>query len=378
MYDGRLFFFGAIIAVFAVTTSFSIESGFLTGWQGNNAGGATCNFLMLPVSGAALSQGFISFPGSIDAADVANFPANLALNYRNRFSLGHLEWFMGLRKEFMGAAFPILDVGTVGYHSQLFTPGSFKYARTIDEKVAKPSLLDYTLGMMFAKPLFNDRLGIGLSASYLESRLDALKANAWYTTMDLLFHPAKWWSVRGYIRHLGTPVNYGSYDERLPMQLGAIKTITWHQPVSDSLDNPPIRAECGLGIQKTAYEPIQLSVAAQYHLGPYVTLRSGYEYRYNSPLFPIGFSAGIGVSYGKYGIDGGWKYQSEDFGSVWAANITMQLEEIVPQTAREYLAHAQHHFDKNQFWISRYYARKALQRNPKILVRYGLRTSRCN
>ena len=81
----------------------------LTDLKGENTGHTTCQFLTFPQGATLLATGQASSGGSMDATDIPIFIANTASADRNKFSLTHLEWFMGLRKEYMGGLFPIMD-----------------------------------------------------------------------------------------------------------------------------------------------------------------------------------------------------------------------------------------------------------------------------
>ena len=139
----------------------AFDFNWLTDLRGENTGHTTCQFLTLPHSANLLATGQASSGGSMDATDIPIFIANTASGDRNKFSLSHLEWFMGLRKEYLGGFFPIMDVGTVGIYSQLFTPGKIGHARTIDETPSTPSMLEYSLGITFARQLFANKLSVG-------------------------------------------------------------------------------------------------------------------------------------------------------------------------------------------------------------------------
>src|SRR5512133_2379494 len=155
-------FFQIQLLLFAlIFTLFAIEPDWFTDVRGSNSGHTTCQFLTLPHSAVSLATGLAASGGNRDATDIPFFTANTALADRYRFSITHLEWFMGLRKEYLGAYFPVLDVGTFGVYSQLFTPGPIRHARTIDETPSDPKIYELSIGVTFARQIILNQLSAG-------------------------------------------------------------------------------------------------------------------------------------------------------------------------------------------------------------------------
>ena len=109
---------------------------------------------------------------------------------------------MGLKKEYTGALFPIEDIGTFGCYAQVFSPGKFENARDIDEQPSKPSMLELALGASYARAFLDQRVSFGVSAAYIESRLDHEAGRALAGSIDLLATPVKMLSARLYMANL--------------------------------------------------------------------------------------------------------------------------------------------------------------------------------
>ncbi|MBD3315668.1 MAG: PorV/PorQ family protein, partial [Chitinivibrionales bacterium] len=347
-----------------------------TDFAGANGGQTAYTFLTLPVSARQLSTGLIAWPGVGDASDIPTAPAATAFIDRYRFSVSHLEWLMGLRKEYAGACIPILDVGTVGFYSQVFTYGRFDNARDIDERPSEFKAVDYSLGVSFARPLLHKTLAAGATASYVQSVLAGEPAASISCDLGLLYKPTYWLQGHLYGRHLGTPATYTRAREPQPTEIGlAIHASPFTTPVSldDSLrDVRRLTPEASLGVAKLADGPVKAGIGVELRIVDQFFVRSGYEYRYGQKTSLAGLSAGVGLTLGGYGVDAGWKYQSRDFGSVWSATVRFETEELTPKTAIEYYRIAKRHYDHERNWLAVRFARRALNLNPNLWQAHSL------
>ena len=106
-----------ILTLLLVSQLFSQHVQWLFDLNGENSGHTVCRFLTLPSSATTLGRGEASAAGTGTALDLPGYTAYTAAADRYRFSFSHLEWLMGMRKEYLGALFPVLDVGTFGFYS---------------------------------------------------------------------------------------------------------------------------------------------------------------------------------------------------------------------------------------------------------------------
>ena len=352
-----------MLAILFLLTIFSNRSecgyDWFTDLKGSNSGRTTCTFLTLPVSADELARGPASSPGMMDATDLPLYSANSALVDRNNFAVHHLEWFMGLRKEYVGAIFPFLDFGAIGFFSQVFTPGKIENARDIDEQPSDPSLIELSFGVTFAKILLNRKLNIGSALSYTESSLDHEAGRAFSGALDILYKPFPWFSSRIYCANAGTNVYYGDIAESLPLRAGFSMQFF---PLPSGL---PLKSyfdfDVGIGILKTADEPLTTGISSDMKIGKYFDIKAGYQYAPGDYAIASGLGLGAGVNIGKYGFDIGWRNMSRELGPVWAATVKMHLDEILPKNADEYFNLAQKHYLQNRLNLSQYYASKALK-----------------
>ena len=331
---------------------------------GINSGHTVGNFLNLPVSAAQLGQGSASSVGSNDASDIPRLSANTAFFNRYFFSVSHLEWIEGLRQEYVGVSIPILDVGTLSFYSQLFTIGDFGDSRDIDEYPTTSSeTFDVATGVAFAREVTKG-FALGLSASYLESRLAGVGGRAGFGNIDLAWQPVPWGKVALYARNIGSGMQYSTKTELLPLQAGLALRL---RPVDLKQQNVPVYAlNVDAGVQKTADQPLVVGAAMSHEMVNLFTIRAGYEYLFGRVPSAVGLSLGAGMRFKNFVADFGWKLLSQDLGAVWGVTLALGLEEITPMNAEDFYAVAEKHFIKGRYILCVLNAKKTLRLNPNL------------
>lgn len=364
-------FFQTLSTIFAFSTAlFAFEPDWFTDVSGRNAGHTVCQFLTLPHSAVSLATGLSASGGNKDATDLPFFTANTALADRYRFAMTHLEWFMGLRKEYLGAYFPVLDVGTFGCYSQLFTPGSINYARTIDETPSDPAMFELSIGATYARQIIPNQLSAGAGIAFLESHLDKSIARTVIGNLDILYTPISILSAHLYGAHIGKSITYDNAHESLPTEAGlSVQCV----PLSKSfIDRTHLNLKLSIGTRKVADNPVMSGLSAELSVMETFSLRTGYEYTYGNDFSAEGIGAGASLQLGKYALDGSWRYESQDLGFVWAATLRMQLEELLPKTAEQYYEIAVKHYKKKRALLCEYFAKKALAKDPNLWKAHAL------
>lgn len=337
----------------------------LTDIRGRNGGQSVASFLTLPAGAALLGSNMIAVTGTSDASDVYWAPANTAFFNEHTFGASHLEWLMGLRKEFAAASFFLLDIGTIGVYSQVFTVGPFDHARTIEETRSQPRAMEYTVGGSFSRMLIPRTLAAGLQISFLESRLDNRVARALSADMDIQHRLLEQLTYRFYAKHIGSPLTYSNESEQLPFVTGFASKFS-SRSHEDTLKPDFITWEISGGVRKQIDEPLKAAIGAALKLGPHLTFRSGYEHSYGYEYSLEGLSAGLGLDYKRYGIDVGWKNQSREFGPVWAVTVRYRTEELIPKNAEDYYRIARKHLNKKRYRSAVRYAKRSLRVNPNF------------
>lgn len=338
-----------------------------------NAGHAVCQFLTIPASAEALGRSPIASIGASDATDIVESPANTAFFDRQKFALTHIEWLMGLRKEFIGFCIPVLDVGTIGLFAQAFSYGAFNNSFDIDENPSRPNAFEYNAGISYARSFLDERLSFGFCASYLQSRLDGDVGWAAVGNVSIEGKPTDWLTAKLALNNAGTQLTYNQTAEPLPVQtMFCLQFLPFeHNP--DLVDN--LGLEIGVGAAKSVDEPLTLALNTQFTIARTIKIGAGYEYGYD-PVEPVptlsGLSAGFSLFFGSYGIDAGWKYQSEDFGSIWGISAKMQFQEVLPKTSDDFYKAAQRHYLAGHGNRAIFYAKRSLRLNPNLWKAHAL------
>ncbi|HEX7509903.1 MAG TPA: hypothetical protein VF335_01270, partial [Chitinivibrionales bacterium] len=359
-----------LLAIFCAATASSGSDDGISSWisdlKGENSGHTVAQFLTLPVSGSELGSGSASFGGQFDASDAYSYTANTALFNRKKFTATHLEWLMGLRKEFIAGCFPLEDIGVVGFYTQVFTPGSFDNAYTIDETPSHPSMIDLSAGVSYARSFFDKTVCAGAALSYVESRLDNIGGRTAFASIDIALSPSPFWTAHIRAGNMGPNLSYTrGVSEPLPAQAGAsvsIKPLAIEEELSATVD-PLIN----LGVKKMADEPVTVGLSCQAALFKFVTFRTGYEYPLSTDRpSTTGLCAGVSLDRSNFGADFGWKALSRDLGNVWSISTRAQLKEMKVKTAEDYFALAQNFYSEGRLRQSLSNAKKAVALDPNM------------
>ena len=157
-----------LILIIGITlcTSQSNAQPLLNGFSdiyGTNGGSTVFNSLRLPAGAGSLARNPIAIPGSREASDMSSSNASSALITHYDFSVSHLEWFSGLRSEYLAGVYPILAIGTVGTAARIFTATDFGPSRDIDENPTKPFASEAALSLSFARQIVPDIFSAGIA-----------------------------------------------------------------------------------------------------------------------------------------------------------------------------------------------------------------------
>ena len=339
--------------------------------NGENSGHAGCRFLTLPSSAVTLGRGSASSPGTGTALDLPDHTAFTASADRYRFSFSHLEWLMGMRKQYLGALFPVLDVGTFGVYSQLFTPGPFENARDINEQPSDLSYIEYSLGASYARSFLNKSLSVGCALAFVESRIEQLTGRTMTINGDVRYTPLSNLSGHLGISSAGKSLRYsGGQPVAMPAVLTAavqLKPLPEKHPFNEFLD-----VEVGIGGRKVIDEAATAGISTQIGFGRYYTFRAGYEYAKGGTPSISGMSLGSSLKWESFILDGAWRYYSKEFGPVWSLSLSYEREELKKRTAEDYYQIALKHYAKKRYFFCTFNARRALRLDPNMWKAHAL------
>ncbi len=351
---------GVVVVLCAAGVSAQYRS-YLADLKGKNTAHTVCGFLTLPLGAVELSRGSAASTGTGDAADMALHTAATAFLTHQSYSAAHLEWLFGLRKQSLGACFPVAGLGTFGVGSQLFTAGRFDAARDIDERRSNPFYVEYALGGSYARQVLYPALGVGASLWYIESRLDSYTGRTAALNTSVALDLACV-TARVYGASFGPRLSYVENSYPLPLRIGAAIGFPTSHSEADTADW--LAGRLTIGAHKTADEPLAAGASCDLDFARLIQVRAGYEYVHGRSPSAVGLSAGAGFRWGHYGADFGWKYQSEQLGHVWGIDAEMHRREISLKTAEDYYRLAERHFRRDRYRFCIRAAKKALGLNP--------------
>jgi len=334
----------------------------LTDVKGENSGHAVCGFLSLPTSAVELSRGAAS-PAAEDATSLYAKTAASAFLTHCVATATHVEWLMGLRKEYAGAAFPLLGIGTVGGFANVFSAGSFDNARDINQDPSDVNYVECAVGASFAREILHKTLAAGLSASYVESRLDGSIGRT-ASVCGSVACEMEWLKAELEVANLGPRISYNGAPEPLPLSIGltaSVLPLAYRLVLEDK-----VGIDLTLGAHKVLDEPLLAGASAQVALLDALRLRLGWEYAVGEKPGAVGLSAGAGLRIDRYSADFGWRNQSDAIGSVWAVDVSVAIKEVLPKTAEEYYRIAEKHFRAGRLSLAIQYAVRATQLNPNM------------
>ncbi len=345
----------------------------LTDLSGRHAGQTVAGFLTLPLNARQIAVGRASGMPGTGAEGIPYSPAHTALLKKYTFSATHLEWLMGLRKEYAGACFPVLDIGTFSAYSQMFTVGTFSHARDINEAVSSPGALEWNVGGAFARSVLREHAALGVNAGFVHSSLAGDAAGALNLGIDAALFPVGPYAFRASVSNLGTALRYNETSEPQPLQIGVSNLFTG-KIMNEKTGEHPLIVHGALGAMKTLDEPLRVGIAADLRLFRSVSVRAGYEYTMTEPITAEGIGVGAGLDILGYGADFGFRALSEELGNVWSVTLRYDTEELTPKTAMDYYNIALKHFNKGRYRLCILNARRALSRNPELWRAHALIT----
>lgn len=281
-------------------------------------------FLQIGTSARAEAMGgaFSSVADDVDA--IYWNPAGLSQLRRSMIGLTHLEWFEGIRYEYLSYADKFDAIGAIGVSVGYFYLGDIpKTVETLsgdfDEANSTGTFnaSDLALGLAWAGSLFARENKIGVGVKLIQEHID--NAQSFGIGLDVgdqfLLSKSRWyrkaaegnWAVHLVpgtvalaVRNLGTPVKYTVQNDPLPT---VVQAGLAYEFFNDDL-NAALDAEYELNQSR-----LVLRAGAEYWIrtggqgAPLdFALRAGWRSGYDAGSAP-GFSLGGGVVYSGLGLD---------------------------------------------------------------------------
>ncbi|MCX7726085.1 MAG: hypothetical protein N2053_04475 [Chitinispirillaceae bacterium] len=276
-----------------------------------------------------------------------------------------------MRKEYISALFPVLDIGAFGFYLQMFTPGKIEDARNIDEEPINPFFLEYSTGASFSRSFLKNSVSIGANLSFVESRIDEATGRGVYGGLNLRYSPHPFLLSHLYLLTFGTPISYsGAINEKLPAEGGL--TITLNPLYASDSTKKRFDFDITAGVRKISDEPLTLGISSKINTNFYLNFSAGYEHPLGTALNLEGFSLGMGLKYKSFEFTTGWRMFSDLFGNIWAFSFVYNTEELKKPTAEDYYVRTLRHYKKGRFYLATINAKKALKLDPNMWKAHAL------
>lgn len=324
------------------------------------AGTSVLPYLKIPVGARAGAMG--AFGGSAEVEPMSYFwnPARIPLieGFQGQFS--HAEYLGEWRHEAAAVVLPVPLIGPlgIGFHGLFAT--EFDGARDMDEESQDLTSMDYALGAAWGFEAWEKRLYLGAKINWLHSQLAYVKGDGYGVDVG-----ASWvmpFGSQGSVvfQNLAHGFSYRSgtgTEEKLPTLLR----------VGYGYEDTSSQWGWQLGYSKSNDAFQRLHAGLEWNWQWRYFVRGGYEWDLHDPElgWMRGISLGAGLKISTLGID----YSVRSLGNLGLVHtITLQVHPPVHYRERnDYLAMAQHAWEKGTCDDATKYAQKALRENPSEL-----------
>lgn len=165
--------------------------------QFSKVGTAGALFLKIATDPKGIGMGEAYTALSNDIFAIYWNPAGLALMDRPEIAFSDVEWFAGVRNNFIGYSRPKIFMGTMAVSISALT--SSQEAVTTEEQPEgtgdKWSYTAIACGISYAR-MMTDKFAFGINVKYLQERIWDISAQGAATDMGIYFNPGYWKSLR--------------------------------------------------------------------------------------------------------------------------------------------------------------------------------------
>lgn len=260
-----------------------------------NAGTRAMTFLKIGVGAEAMSMGESQVAATDDLYASYWNPAGLAKLQKPQLALMHNEWFAGINHEFVGAALPIGNIGTLGFSSSYLSFGELQGRDREGNATSIFRPYDLALILSYARNI-GKTLAFGTNAKFLREQIaDESGTGIAFDVGALYTFPEMPLALGFNAQHLGPRVKFIEEAFGLPVtfRLGAAYRL-WNDALMITTD-----------IIRPSDNDIAIGAGGAYTIVNILQLRTGYKYKIGgNDLGAIsGLAGGFGLTLGQFQLD---------------------------------------------------------------------------
>jgi len=270
----------AIIIIVALFGDVSIAA--------TDAGRTSADFLLIG-SGARAAGMAGAYSAVSEGAITAHWnPSGLANLEHTEVALGHFAWFQDITVEQAAVAFPVGDRLTMATSITFVNYGTIEGYDLSGAATGELSAYDLAGGVSLGY-FVRDDLAIGVTAKYINQRLDVYTASAFALDLGLRYELPRV-SLAAVLTNIGTKLKFDEQAENLP---SAVKLGVAARPLDAGLVT-------SLELEKRIHGDFLIRQGFELGFDDKYFLRTGYDYlpSQNGRMLATGITMGAGVKLG--------------------------------------------------------------------------------
>ncbi len=287
-----------ILSLFFVSTMFTVSFGDIA----KKAGTTACPFLKIGVGARPVAMGE-TYTGVAEGINSIYWnSAGLALLENKEISAMHIEWFQGVKYEYLAYAQPVEKIkGIIGTNITYLYMGGIEKREDEDSDPEKAKAYDLALNLAYATQ-YNDKLSLGINFKFIRSFIVEKSAYAFASDVSALYKIKRNLKAGLAVQNIGTKMKFIDEADPLPLVIkGGVSYTLLHNP---SLDRDALLL--GLDVNVPFDNYINVHCGAEYTLkilhNMECALRIGYKS--NTDLGVLsGFCSGLGLVYKSIHLD---------------------------------------------------------------------------
>lgn len=287
--------------------------------QHNGAGSSGMAYLKLGVSGRAIGMAD-AVAGHVSGAPATFYnPAGLVRlgsDVKTELMFAHKEWIQDTRTEFLGAAVPVSNSGVLGFSMNSTTVSDIEIRTRPGPPEALFTARSFYIGASYALAV-SPGLGIGITGKFLYEKILVDESSGYAADVGVQWTtPVENLSGGLILSNLGSVGTLRTEKTKLPslLRLGVAYAVPVESMTSEALLAADI---VHIFPEKGTY----LSLGGEFVFDQSLAARAGYQFGSEGR----GFSAGLGVTHGLFGLDYAFSPIAEDLGTAHTFSLSVRF-----------------------------------------------------